>query len=323
MDILRYEVPPMRPPSEAFSLLVRATRWCPWNRCAFCGAYKGMKFELRPVEEIKQDILAMKTLADQLKEWAWRMGYGSKIREVARANGILWLENDGVKTAFLGDSNSLIMRTPELVEVIEFLYETFPTLERVTSYARAKTALKKTPEELRMLKEAGLSRLHVGLETGDDELLKYMDKGATAQEMIEAGKKIKEAGISLSEYIMPGLGGVDKWVQHAEGTARVLNEINPDFIRLRTLGVMKGTPLYERKERGEFRVQSVEGLLVEVRRLVENLDVTSQFVVSDFSANYYLEGVDGKLPEDRERMLKAIDSSLEWVRSKAEVESSK
>ena len=319
--MIRYEVPPIRPPTETYSMLIRATRGCPWNRCVFCNAYKGRKFELRPVEEIKEDILSMKRIEDEIREYAQKTGYGDMLREVAMVNGIPWIEDDGVKTAFLGDSNSLIMRTPELVEVVEFLRQTFPTLERVTSYARAKTVRHKKMEELEEIRRAGLARLHVGLETGDDEILKYMNKGATAEEMIEAGRKAIEAGFELSEYVMPGLGGADRWEQHVEGTARVLNAINPHFIRLRSLWVIKGTPLYEKKEQGEFQVQSVEGLLMETRRLVEELDVASQLVVDDFSTNYYISGGDGKLPEDKGNILDNIDASLEYFRSRAEVES--
>jgi len=308
--MLRFELPAIRPPSEAYSLLIRATKNCPWNRCAFCygSLYNRQKFELRSVDEVKQDILALKYLADEIKEWAWKNGYGDRVGQVARANGILWLDDDGVKSAFLGDSNSLIMKTDELVEIIEFLYQTFPTLERVTSYARAKTALRKKPEELRRLRDAGLSRLHVSLETGDDELLAYMDKGATAEEMIQAGRKVVDSGISLSEYVILGLGGKDRWQQHAEGTARVLNAINPDFIRLRTLILKPDTLLYERHCNGEFKLSSPEEILVEEKKLIENLEVTSQ-LASDHISNYLQ--VDGKLPQDKPRMLEQISIVLE------------
>ncbi len=223
-------------------------------------------------------------------------------------NNRLWLTNEGVKTAFIGDSDSLIMKTDELVEVIEFLYETFPTLERVTSYARAKTALKKRPDELRRLHDAGLTRLHVGLESGDDEILKYVDKGATADEMVRAARKVKESGISLSEYVLLGIGGKDRWQEHAEGTARALNAIDPDFIRARTLIVVPGTPLYEKVEQGEFKRLSPEGILKEERLLIQLLEVNSEFV-SDHVSNYL--PIDGKLPEAKEDMLELLDTILE------------
>jgi radical SAM superfamily enzyme YgiQ (UPF0313 family) len=308
--MIQYESPPIRPPSEARSLLVRATRFCPWGRCIFCYGvlWDYRKLELRAVDDIKQDILAMKAHADQITEWAVKNHAEDRVEQVAIGNNVLWLTDQGVKTAFIGDSDSLIMKTDDLVEVIEFLYRTFSTLERVTSYGRAKTALRKSPDSLKRLHDAGLTRLHLGLETGDDELLKYIDKGATSAEMIEAGKKIKESGISLSEYVLLGIGGEDRWKQHAEGTARVLNRIDPDFIRARTLIVVPGTPLYDKVESGEFRRLSPEGILREERLLIENLEVTSEFV-SDHSSNYL--PLDGKFPEAKKQLLELIDKFLD------------
>jgi radical SAM superfamily enzyme YgiQ (UPF0313 family) len=279
--------------------------------------YKGSRLELRAVEEVKQDIITAKMIADEIMEWAWKIGYGDRVGMVARANGILWLNDGLVKNVFIGDSNSVIMKTEDFAQIISFLYQTFPHIERVTSYARAKTLVKKRPDELRTLREAGLSRLHVGLETGDDELLEYVKKGATAEEMIIGGRKAIAAGFELSEYVMPGLGGKERWEQHAGETARVLNEINPHFIRLRTLGLAPNTPLYEKNRQGEFTLQSLEGLLIEVRTLIQNLEVTSQLVASDFASNFYLPQVDGKLPDDKGRMLRALDNALEKAQSRA------
>lgn len=306
---MQYESLPIRPPNEARSLLVRATRYCPWGRCIFCYGilWDRRKLELRPVEDIKQDILAMKAHAHQITEWAVENDAKDRIEQAAVYNNVLWLTNEGVRTAFIGDSDSLIMKTDDLVEVLEFLYQTFPTLERVTSYGRAKTAVRKTPESLKRLHDAGLTRLHLGLETGDDELLKYINKGATAVEMIEAGRKIKESGISLSEYVLLGIGGQDRWREHAEGTARVLNAIDPDFIRARTLMVVPGTPLYDKVEQGEFKQLSPEGILHEERLLIENLEVNSEFV-SDHVSNYL--PLDGKLPGAKKEMLELLDKFL-------------
>jgi radical SAM superfamily enzyme YgiQ (UPF0313 family) len=269
--------------------------------------YKAMKFELRSVEEIKQDIVAMKRATDELKRWCAERGYSDKVDEIAAYHGILWLHQGEVRTAFIGDSNSLVMKTEELAEVIEFLYQVFPTLERVTSYARAKTLLRKKQEELIRLKQAGLSRVHVGLETGDEELLRYIEKGVTPAEMIAAGKKVKEAGICLSEYVILGLGGKERGEQHARATAQVLNEIDPDFIRVRTLVLHPGTPLYEKWQRGEFHLCSPEEVIRETRWLIENLEVTSQFL-SDHVSNYIR--LDGKFPEDKEFLLNQIERVL-------------
>jgi len=188
----------------------------------------------------------------------------------------------------------------------------------VTSYARAKTLVKKSMEDLRLLRDAGLTRLHVGLETGDAELLEIIQKGATPEEMILGGKKALEAGFELSEYIMPGLGGREMWQQHVRGTAHVLNEVNPHFIRLRTLYVVPDTPLAERYERGQFTRQTTIGLLKEVRLLIEELTVSSDFVVSDHIANRYMWGIDGRPSLDKERMLQAVDRLIESARDSDE-----
>jgi radical SAM superfamily enzyme YgiQ (UPF0313 family) len=313
-----YEQPPYRPPTEAYSLLVRVTRNCSWNRCEFCCMYRGQKLEIRPVEEVKNDIRSMKAHVEAIKEWAWANGYGDRIDQVARANGVLWLDSGEVKNVFIADSNSVIMKSEELAEIVRFLYETFPSIERVTSYARAKTLVKKSLEDLRLLRDAGLTRLHVGLETGDAELLEIIQKGATPDEMITGGKKALEAGFELSEYIMPGLGGREMWEQHARGTAHVLNEVNPHFIRLRTLYVVPDTPLAERYERGEFTRQTTLGLLREVRLLIEELEVSSEFVVSDHIANRYMWGIDGRPSLDKERMLQEVDRLTEAARDSDE-----
>jgi len=309
-----FELGPIRPPSEANSLLIRATRNCPWNRCKFCHIYKGKRFELRPVEEIKQEILTVKAIEDKLKKISWESGYGDKVEEVAAAvlngppneiyfNVALWLYHGGT-SAFLQDANTLIMRTPDLVEVLKFLKQTLPTITRVTSYGRSKTAAKKKLEELVALHKAGLSRLHIGLESGYDPLLKYMDKGVTAAEHIVGGKKIVESGISLCEYVVLGLGGKKMWREHATETARVLSEIDPEFIRVRTLTTKPGMPLHDEVKSGQFVRATDEEIVVEEKLLIENLDCHSYFV-SDHITNL-LQEVEGKLPEDKERMLDTI-----------------
>jgi radical SAM superfamily enzyme YgiQ (UPF0313 family) len=215
-----YDFPPFRPPSEADSLLLRMTRGCPWNRCTFCSMYKGMKFEIRDLEEILGDI------------------------ELAKE-----LYSDRVRTVFIGDSNSLVAKTEVWIQVLKFLYSSFPHIERVTSYARAKTLAKKPIEDLEKLFRAGLTRLHVGLETGDRDLLKEIEKGATPEEMIEAGRRAKKAGFEYSLYVLLGIGGEERWEQHARGTADVLNQIDPHFIRVRTFIPQPHSPYMRRWQR--------------------------------------------------------------------------
>ncbi len=237
---------------------------------------------------------------NELLEWAENNNCRDRIGKVAVAHGIWWLAEGTVKNAFIGDLDALVMKTDDMVDVLMFLYDVFPTIERVTCYARAATILKKTPEGLSQLHSAGLSRLHVGLETGDEELLKFIDKGVSTEEMIDAGLRVKNAGITLSEFVILGLGGEERWREHAKGTADVLNRINPDFIRVRTLGVVPGTPLHEALIRGEFKELSSKGILKEEKRFLEHLDVTSEFV-SDHMSNYL--PLNGKLPESKVMML--------------------
>jgi len=309
-----FELGPIRPPSEADSLLIRVTRNCSWNRCRFCSVYKGKKFHLRSVEEIKQDIITAKAIQDKMKEISWKSGYGGRVREVAMMilnnppsqtyyNVALWLYAGG-ESAFLQDANTLIMRTNELTEVIRFLKQTLPSINRVTSYARSKTAAKKTPEELVELHQAGLSRLHIGMESGYDPLLKYIDKGVTAAEQIEGGRKVVESGISLCEYVVLGLGGKKMWRQHAIETARVLNEIDPDFIRVRTLVINSKTPLREETENGGFIRATDEEIIEEEKLFIEHLECHSNYV-SDHISNL-LQEIEGKLPRDKEKMLATI-----------------
>jgi hypothetical protein len=309
------ELGPIRPPSEASSLLLRVTRNCSWNRCKFCHIYKGKRFELRPVADIKQDILAVKAIQDKLKEAALKAGYGGEVGAAAAAilnnplsethfNVALWLYHGGT-SAFLQDANTLIMPTPDLVEVIKFLKETLPSITRITSYGRSKTAAKKKLSELKALHEAGLDRLHIGLESGYDPLLAYMDKGVTAADHIAGGKKIVASGISLSEYVLLGMGGKKMWREHATETARVLNEINADFIRVRTLTIKEGMPLYGEVKSGQFIRASDEEIVAEEKRLIENLDCRSNFV-SDHITNL-LQEIEGRLPDDKEKMLAVID----------------
>ncbi|MDY6856554.1 MAG: radical SAM protein [Thermodesulfobacteriota bacterium] len=315
---IQYELGPSRPPSEARSLLIRATRGCPWHRCEFCSSHRTMKFELRSVEEIKRDIIAAKAITDKINEESWKLGYGGRYKELAASvydnppnenfrNVALWLYFGG-ENAFLQDANSLIMKTQDLIEVLRFLKEKLPTITRVTSYARSKTASNKTLEELKELKDAGLSRLHIGLESGSDSVLDFVRKGVTAEDQIKGGQKVVESGISLCEYIMPGLGGKEKSKEHMLETARVLNAINPDFIRLRSLAIREDLPLYKRLINGEFQLQTDDEVVKEIGELIQRLEVTSEFR-SDHIENL-LQEIEGCLPSDKENMLAVVNKYL-------------
>ena len=313
---------PIRPPSEAQSLLLRVTRNCSWNHCEFCHIYKGNKLSLRTVEEVKQDIDSIKEILSELKSDSWNQGYGGDITpDVIRTaikslhrfpegtrSVLLWLHN-GAKNVFLQDADNLILKTKDLVEMLSYLKATFPSIERITTYSRARTVSRKSLEELQSLRDAGLSRIHMGLESGYDPILEMVRKGVTAEQLIDAGKKVKAAGISLSEYIMPGLGGKKLWKEHAVETARVLNAIDPDFIRLRTLKVLEIMPLQKKVENGELELMSDDEIVEELRMLVQNLNGIQSRITSDHILNL-LEDVEGKLPEAKEKMLAVIDRYL-------------
>jgi len=322
MTKFRFEQGPIRPPSEAHSLLLRVTRNCPWNRCEFCHTYKGEKFSVRTAEEVKQDIDVVQEIVSEIRTLSWRYGLGGEIT-VPLVNSILqdpkhdsdgfhsvalWLYRGG-KNVFLQDGDNLILRTNELAGILKYLKKVFPSIERITTYARAKTVSRKKVEELQDLQRAGLSRIHIGLETGYDPLLQFIKKGVTAQEHIEAGRRVKESGISLSEYVVLGLGGRGVWREHAVETAKVLNQINPDFIRIRTLKVLRTMLLYQKIEKGEFILMSDDEMIEEERLLIDHLQGITSTFVSDHIMNV-LQEVEGKLPEEKETMLNLIDRYL-------------
>ncbi|MGI6649229.1 MAG: radical SAM protein [Bacillota bacterium] len=281
---MRYEGAIFRPPSEAGSLLIQATIGCPHNRCTFCGLYKKKKFRIRPVAEIKEDL------------WMARDTYGN-----------------GIRTIFFPDGNSIVLKTAELIEIFEFAQQLFPHLERITIYGSARFLLRKSLDDLKALRQAGLGRIHSGMESGDDEVLRRIQKGATADQIIEAGCRVKEAGIELSEYLLIGIGGRELSQQHALGSARVLNAIDPDFIRVRTYTPVPKTPLGQEYLAGSFQLPSPHEAIKELRLILENLKTTGLFL-SDHISNY--ANINGKLPEDKEKMLQILDYALTIDESK-------
>jgi hypothetical protein len=312
-----FEQGPIRPPNEARSLLLRVTRNCPWNQCRFCPVYKRRKFSLRSVEEIKQDILTVRQIVDDIKALSWRLGYSGEVndpvissilgngkRSDAYRSVAVWLYYR-TGACFLQDADNMVMRTSDLVEVLQFLRQTLPEITRVTTYSRSRSVVRKSVEALTQIREAGLDRIHIGLETAYDPLLKLMKKGVTGAQHIEAGQKILAAGMELSEYVMPGLGGQEMWREHALATATALNQINPHFIRLRSLRVPKRVPLYESLMDGSFTMQTDDMIAEEMKLFIETLDGITSMVTSDHIMNL-LEEVTGKLPEDKEKMLDVI-----------------
>ncbi len=275
---MRYEGLVYRPPSEAGSLLIQCTIGCPHNKCTFCPMYKGTAFRIRPVGEIREDLRAA------------REYYG-----------------DGVQTIFLPDGNTILMKTEQLAEILHYARELFPGLQRITCYGSARFIARKSDAELRHLRAAGLTRIHSGMESGDDAILARVQKGATAAEIIAAGLKIKAAGMELSEYVLIGIGGRESSREHAAASAAVLNAIDPDFIRLRTYVPIPGTPLYDEYLRGEFGLLSPHEALRETALFIENLTVAS-LLYSDHNNNFAY--VNGRLPDDKPAMLATIDALL-------------
>lgn len=312
---------PIRPPSESRSLFVRLTRNCPWNKCLFCPVYKGTAFSRRSVAEIKNEIDELRQVIEHIQSLSWKLGFAGKItgtvishiypskdyspvcRHVAH-----WLYF-GEGSVFLQDANSLIMQPEDLAEILHYLREQVPGISRITSYARSRTLARRTLEQLVLLRDAGLDRIHIGLESGYDPVLRFMQKGSTAADHIKAGCFVREAGISLSEYVMPGLGGKRWWQEHAVATADVLNQINPDFIRLRSLRVPKSAPLCEKIDNGEMELLDDDGVVGEIRLFIEKLDGITSTVTSDHIMNL-LEEISGTLPNDREKMLSVADRYL-------------
>lgn len=321
-DTLNFEQGPIRPPSEARSLLLRFTRNCPWNKCKFCPVYKRRTFSRRTVEEIKADIDAAATMREQIVALSQEMGEGGQVSQAvvnhvfsnprlsdAFRNVAAWLYY-GTGAVFIQDANNLVMKPEALVEALKHLRARIPEVERITTYARSSTAAQRTVEELKMIREAGLDRVHIGLETGYDPLLKFMKKGVTAEKQIKGGQNVKAAGMELSEYVMPGLGGRKWWKEHATATAQVLNQIDPDFIRLRTLRVPDRIELYQDVQSGEFEKPSDDEVAAEIRLFIETLDGIHSYLASDHIMNL-IETVEGRLPEDKPKMLALLDSYLE------------
>ena len=297
---------------------MRVTRNCPWNRCLFCPVYKGKKFSLRTVDEIKTDIQTARDMADDIKAVSWRLGYKGEVNDQVISHLLghsnyysqsyqsiaIWLYY-GTGACFLQDADNLVMKAKDLVAILKFLREKFPEITRVTTYSRSRTVVRKSVESLKQIRAAGLDRIHIGLESGYDQVLKFVQKGVSAAQHVEAGRKAIEAGFELSEYVMPGLGGQEMWREHAMETAGVLNKINPDFIRLRSLRIPKRVPLYKKLQDGSFTMQSDDMLVEEIKLFIETLDGITSTVTSDHIMNL-LEEVSGKLPEDKEKMLDAI-----------------
>lgn len=316
-----FEQGAIRPPSEADSLLLRLTRNCPWNLCTFCRIYKRQDFSLRSVENIIRDIDLIHTYVGRIRQM---IKPGEKVDQdvintlyksletkdrVAFNAAMNWYAS-GMESIFLQDANSVIIKPDDLVFLLEYIRHCFPETQRITSYARSHTLARIKDQDLERMARAGLNRIHVGMETGSDKVLKRIRKGVTKETHIRAGLKVKAAGMELSEYVMPGIGGIDLSIENAMETASALNLINPDFIRIRTLAVTNGTQLAQDCQQGLFEKPSDPMMAKELRLFLESLDGINSQVKSDHILNLF-ETINGKLPEDKERLVGIIDSFFE------------
>lgn len=274
--MLKYEGTIYRPPSEAKSLIVQATVGCSWNKCTFCVSYRDKRFRVRPVDEVV-----------------------AEVRSAAPRLAPL------VRRVFIADGNALVMRTESLLKLCTVLRECFPRLERISCYACPQDALRKSVEELRMLREAGLSMVYLGVESGDAEVLRRVSKGVGPDEVVEACRRIKEAGITLSVTVILGLGGVERWVEHAKATADVLSRIDPPYIGALTLMIVPGTPLHEEYVQGLFKPLDPLGTLKELRLMVEGLNLTHCIFRCNHASNYLPLGA--TLPEEKRDLLDYLD----------------
>ncbi len=316
-----FELGPIRPPSEAESLMLRVTRNCPWNKCTFCGLYKGKKFSVRPVEHVLKDIDVIKYYFDEINKILSKHSGGNHQELIYLTAGkpdyerlafqvaFSWMKN-GMKSVFLQDANTLIIKPANLIHILSYLKEQFPQIERITSYARSKTIAGISDLNMKAIAEAGLNRVHIGLESASNEVLEFVQKGVDKETHIVAGQKVKRAGIELSEYYMPGLGG-DKYSKaNAVETADALNQINPDFIRIRTLAVPENIELYKDCQSGAFKKTGDVKIAKELLLFLENLNGVTSTVKSDHILNLFQE-VDGTLPDDKAAITSPVKQFLE------------
>lgn len=273
---MRYEGTVYRPPSEAGSLIIQLTIGCARNTCTFCAMYKDKNFRIRPLEEVVEDLYMARE-------------YYSRIK---------------VKRVFLADGDALIVKTKDLLYILEKVKEIFPECERISMYGAPKDILGKTPEELKTLKEAGLDMIYMGIESGDDEVLTFVKKGATQAEMIEAGKKIKEAGMILSVTLISGLGGRRFLKEHAVNSAKVISAIKPEYVGFLTLLVEEGTPMYDQLKNGEIELLKPQEVLEEMKLFISNVDSEGTVFRANHASNYIPLG--GTFNRDKEALLAQI-----------------
>lgn len=280
-----YNYPLYRPPSEAYSLIIQATLGCSHNKCTFCNMYKGKKFIIKPLEQIKEEIDFFR----------------ARVRNVERI--------------FVADGDALIIPMTRLREIFKYLNEKFPEAERISIYGSPKSIQIKTPEELKELREMGLKLVYLGMESGNDKVLMNVNKGVTKNELIEAGRKVREAGIPLSVTVIAGLGGKENSLEHALETADAVSKMNPDYFSILSLMVEEGTKLYEDYAVGKFKMLSNVEVLEEIKNMIANINVKENCIFRSNHASNYVP-LRGVLPEDKENIIEAIEYAVKNNRMK-------
>jgi len=275
---MKYEGIVIRPPSEANSLILQVTVGCSHNKCIFCPAYKAKRFRIKSINEIKEDIDEARPHAPYLRR------------------------------VFLADGDALIIPQPRLLEILNYLNEKLPKLQRIGIYGNAKSILRKSVDGLRELKENKLGIIYLGIESGDEETLKNVHKGVTYEKMVEAAKRVKEAGIKLSVTVLLGVAAITRSMIHAEETAKILTEIQPDYVGALTLMIIPEAPLYRMVEEGKFTLPSPFGLLKELRTMIAESDLSNCLFFSNHASNYLPIKV--RLPKDKNSSLRLIDKVL-------------
>ena len=276
--MIEYDPPVYRPPGEWRSFLVQATIGCSHNGCTFCGMYKGKKFRIRPMDDIIGDIREAAAFYNQYEK------------------------------VFLCDGDAIFMKTEDLLEIIGEIKKDFPHCRLISTYAGPRSTLSKTPEELKILHEAGLGRAYLGIETGMEALLKSTNKGVSRAEMLEAGLRLRNAGIDLWGIILIGLGGKPLSMENARETAKLINEMQPNHLSAMNYTPVEGTKLGNQALRGEFQVLSAKESLIETAELIRNLEVSGMHFTSDHASNYL--PLKGTLNEDRDKLLQLIDGAI-------------
>ncbi|PKN51946.1 MAG: radical SAM protein [Deltaproteobacteria bacterium HGW-Deltaproteobacteria-13] len=272
-----YEGLIIRPPSEAYSLLLQVTTGCSHNKCTFCGTYRQKKLKIKSLEQIKKDLHEASSY-------------------------------DDVSRVFLCDGDALIIPQPRLEEILELININLPNIERIGTYANAKSILRKSVDELKKLKALGLKIIYLGVETGNVELLKKINKGVTYEQMVEAARRVKEAGITLSVTVILGLGGVEKSVEHARDTAKILTDIDPDYAGALTLMFVPETELYDDYLAGRFVLPDKFGFIRELYLMIAESNFTNCYFTSNHASNYL--SVKAYLPREKEKTLKMIGSVI-------------